>query len=242
MATIRDICADALMEIGALAQGEAISDGDATFVLGKLNRLLDNWNAERQAVYAEQYATYTLVPGTSPHTIGPAASSPTWTAAQRPVSIDSVLLNLGGDVYTPIRLRDAQWYDAQLTPAITSDIPTDCYYNPAWPLGQLYFWPVPSTAYDVELQTRVVLANVTLPQTFTLPPGYQDAVTLTLAESLVPAFGRPGNADLSAAAAKARARIFANNVQTPRLRTQDAGMPVSGGPRPYFNWLTGEPL
>lgn len=238
--TMQTICADALMEIGALAQGESLSAGDADFTLGKLNRLLDNWNGEHQASYAQQFTTFTLTPSLSPHTIGPTG---TWVTTQRPVTIESLSLILSAPTssYVPITLRDAQWWADQVTPTLASTFPTDCYYEPAWPDGSLYFWPVPETAYDVEVEQRVLLAAVALTDVFTLPPGYRDAITLTLAEECAPAFGRDISPRTTQSAGYARARIFANNIVVPTIQTSDAGMPNRRGSAnfPTFNYLIG---
>lgn len=237
--TGRGLCTDALLEVGILAAGETASAIDLGFTLTKLARLLDNWNAERAAVYATAFATYTMTAGLSPHTIGPTLA--TWFATQRPVAIYGASLVLTGGstgVFTGITLRDAQWWNAQSTPELESTYPTDLYYQPDWPNGSLFFWPVPQAAYDVQLQIRVVLAELALDDVVTMPPGYLDATILTLAEDLCSAFGVPIPPTLPSKAAKARARIFANNDVTPRLRTQDAGMPSRAGG--WFNWLTGQ--
>jgi hypothetical protein len=243
--TARDLCLDAMLEIGAIAPGEAMSAGDGVFVLGKLNRLLDNWNADRAAVYASAFTTYTLVPALSPHTIGPASLidpslDPTWIMAQRPVEIVSASYILTGGtvpVYQPINVVDNQWWAGQSVPTLSIAYPSDLYYQPDWPAGKLYFWPVPSSDWQVELQTRVLLTALALNDTFTLPQGYQDAVTLTLAESIATAYGTQPSPMLRESALKARARIFANNDVTPDLVTRDAGMPGGGGS--YLNWRSG---
>ncbi|MCC6417225.1 MAG: hypothetical protein IT429_03135, partial [Gemmataceae bacterium] len=117
---------------------------------------------------------------------------------------------------------------------------TDLYYDPTWPNGAIYLWPVPTQAYGLDLRTRVLLDAVTLSSTFSLPPGYQDAITLTLAESLASAYVRPIAASLAQAALAARARIQANNDVTPTLQTQDSGMPGYGsGMDSNFNYRTG---
>jgi hypothetical protein len=188
--TALNICQDALFEIGVLAPGESLQAADGAFALGKLNRLIDNWNAERAAVYSDQFEAYTLVPSLAPHTIGPTGA--TFTVTQRPVTIEgaSVILdNVTPAVYVPIAVRDAAWWDAQTVPDLTAEFPTDVYYEPAWPNGKLWFWPVPTTAYGVNLMTRIVLAELTLASSFSLPPGYKDAITLTLAEDLASPYG-----------------------------------------------------
>jgi hypothetical protein len=236
--TTRDLLTDSLHELNVLAAGESLSASDAALMLGKLNRLLDNWNAERAAVYVDRFDSYTLVPSLSPHTIGPTGA--TFTVTQRPVKIDGANLVLNTstpDVRTPICIRDAAWYQELSVPDLTGSIPTDVYYEPAWPNGRLFFWPIPTTAYDVELQTRIVLASLELDTVFSMPPGYQDAITLTLAEQVARSFGAVITEDLRFDARNARARIFANNDETPRL-TSDAPESASNG-RPSFNYLTG---
>ena len=125
-------------------------------------------------------------------------------------------------------------------PGLETSIPTDVYYQPDWPNGKLYFWPVPTVAYQVDLETRVLLSQLVLTDSFDLPPGYRDAVTLTLAEQASRGFGRPVLPDLAASAAKSRARVFANNDVTPGITTDDSGMPSSEGS--YFNWRSGMPF
>jgi len=90
---------------------------------------------------------------------------------------------------------------------------------------------------------RVLLdESVALASTFSLPPGYRQAMTLTLAEMATRPYGIPPDriSTLRVDAAAARALIFGNNDQVPRLRTADYGMtPGAGGRRADFNWLNG---
>lgn len=231
--TALDIISDALNELGVLSAAETPSAEDAAFGLRRLNQLLDSWNAERDAVYADVFASGTLTPSLSPHTIGPTG---TIVTAQRPVSIEGANLMLSSTVRSSIDVtRDASWWFARSTPLLATTIPTDLYYDPTWPNGSLYFWPVPTTTGPVELWTRQVLAALTLVTVFTMPPGYQEAVSLSLAEAIAPAYGGQVPPQTSASAAKARARIFNNNRVVPKLVTRDEGIP---GGRGSFNYLT----
>lgn len=213
-----------------------LDPGDATIGLGLLNRLLDNWNADQRAVYGSQIFTGTLTPSLNPHTIGIAANSPTFTVTtNRPESIDQANLIIGSGVSAyrvPLTLRDRQWWMSLTLPNQTSTIPTDLYYEPAWPNGQIYLSLVPSAAYTLECLFRVVLAQLALATTFTLPPGYEDAITLTLQEELLVPYHVTDQAVLAVLpkqAREARARVFAANAQVPRLRTVDSGMPSGPG-------------
>lgn len=241
--TIRQLCVDAAQEIQAISPGEPLNASDAAILLALLRRLLNAWNANRLAVYATAFPQYTLVPNLSPTTIGP--SGATWTATIRPVSLDGANLVLTPsvpNVNTLIRVRDAQWWLGQSTPTLTSTYPTDVYYQPDWPNGKLFFWPVPTFAYDVQLMVRVLLdESVDLNDEFSLPPGYQNAITLTLAEMAVRSFGHPYDGTLAQDATRARAVIFDNNTTPITLTTRDYGMtPGQGGSRADFNWLNGQ--
>lgn len=238
------ICTNAARENGQLGANEALTSADAQVYLNKLRRLLNNWNAERAAVYAASFATYTLVANLQPHTIGP--STATWATTLRPVSIDgaNVIIDVSNpSAYTPIAIHTAQWWNFQSQPGQTSSFPTDLYYQADWPNGKIYFWPVPQAAYQVQLQLRVLLDDaLDLDTEFTLPQGYEDALTLTLAESCCgKLFGVDLTPDLQQAARIARARIFNNNDQPSALITSDFGMQGAGltGNRADFNFLTG---
>ena len=241
--TIRQIAQDAALEIGAAQRGDPPPAEITEFLVFRLNCLLDEWNAVHEAMFAQQFLTFTLTPNLAPHTIGPTGA--TWTVPVRPVSIESAQLIIdtsNPSAYTPIRLRTAQWWgEVQMTPTLASTYPTDLYYEPAWPNGNLNFWTVPTAAYDVQLQVRRLFAAVVVTDTFTLPPGYQSAVTLTLAEQSAVALGRELRADLVQRASQARARIHANNVEPRHLITHDAGMPTGrkSANFPTWNYLIG---
>lgn len=228
------IVSDVLKEIGALAQGETAQAGDAQDVLGKVNRVIDDWNSVRRAVYADQILTRTLTPSLNPHTLGPDAA--TWDLDQRPVSIEHAAVIVNG-VYTPIDLILASQYTDISTPTDTAAVPTSLYVEAAWPNANLYFYPVPTTVYDVRLRLRIVLALLTLGDEFDLPPGYRNALTLTVAEETCDMFGKPMPPSLPSRASKARARVQGNNQPIPTLQTVDSGMPSSIGG--WFNYLTG---
>jgi len=233
MATALSIVEDGFEGLN-ICRASELNAEDATFGLKLLNRLLDNWNADRQAVYAETFSTFTATASLQPHTIGLVANAPTWNVlTNRPVSVTAanLITGAGTSAYrTPIFIRDKDWWDSVSLRAMTSAIPTDLYYEPTWPNGSLYFWPVPSGALSIELRLRVLLAQMIAATTFTLPPGYQDAITLTLEEKLVVPYHVTDQAiliTLKKDARDARAKVFANNIEVPRLQTADAGMPGS---------------
>ena len=222
MPTIGDSIDQAFTEIGVRRAGETLEPENMALGLALYNRLLDQWNANKRAVYSEQFNDgLTLTPALSPHTIGP---SGTLNVTVRPVRLFAVQINLGSSVFADVNVRDAAWYSEQSTPAISESVPSDVYYKPDWPLGRMYFFGVPSTAYAVRLWYETLLASVAQTDTFSMPPGYQAAIELTLAEELAESLGQSVSAKLERRAREARAIIFGNNDREPRIRTADAGL------------------
>lgn len=242
--TARDLCTLILVEIGVIDPITAPEDWMLAHVLTVTNRLLDSWNADRRAVYTQQFAAFTLTPNHQPHLIGPGLGAPDFAMTVRPESIEAaniILTNLATPIRQPLRLRDAAWWASNPIQGITTSFPTDLYYEPDWPNGSCFLWPVPTTAWGFEIEARVLLtALADLNATFSLPPGYQEAIARTVEETILPTFGRMTGYDaIHQQAIAARARVFGANTPTIRIRTQDAGMPTAGGNRPAFNFWTG---
>lgn len=241
-----DLITAALTEIGAQAMGEQLALEDAAWTLGKLQRLIDRYNAREAMVYNIDFLRFTLPVNTQPVQIGPGnnAPPPPFQVAQRPVRLYSASLILTGtspEVEIPIYVRDDQWWAAQEVKSLPSTLPTDVYFSPGWPNGSLYFWPVPTQVNDVRLEMRTVLVEITsYNQSFSLPPAYWDAIVYPLAVSLCPSFEKQASADLLRLEAAAIKAIQVNNMKSPRGNTSDAGMPgndVRGG----FNYYSGMP-
>jgi len=210
-----------------------------------LNRILDEWQAKFPYAYASTFQSFTLTPGHAPHLIGPGLVSPDFGVNVRPVRIDGGALILNTqtpNVDVPLNIRDKDWWNNQRVKALTTNVPTDLYYEADWPNGQLNFWPVPEFAYGVRLQTWVTLlqaASVTV--AFSAPPAYFAGLSLTLAEALCqPFLNQEPPASLVERARKARLAIQGNNAQTPRIQTIDYGTRgrSKGGD---FNYYTGGP-
>ena len=237
---VSTVIAEAIYEVRLLQPGNSVPPDTSALVLSNLNRLLDDWNVEAAGAYVIEFPTFTYTPGLSPHTIGPTG---TFVMDPRPTDLlgaNTITGSGASAVRYPITLKDADWWRSVLVPGWGTNYPTGVYYDPSWPNGSLYYWPVPSAALTAELEVRGTFAQVTDASTIWLPPGYRNAVTLTLAEMITPAFG--GAAQLSPItkekAQEARGRIFGNNVEMPRIDTADAGMPGRNLP-PWFDWRTG---
>lgn len=233
MATINDLVTSALRELGIVDVTATPPAELSALALGQINRILDEWNAKRGAIYADTFtAPAALVAGTNPHTIGPSGATLS-ASPSRPVSIEGIRLTTdNGETYLPpLTSRDAAWWHGLANPGTQSDYPTDFYYDATWPNGAIYFFPEPgSSSVKVSIWSRVVLASVVLSDTFTMPPGYHSALLETLKERLtaLPMFASMSTPDIKEAARRARGDAFGNNETIHRMMTADSGLAGCG--------------
>lgn len=238
----------ALVELNAADAGGTLQPELEALAIDTLNQILDEWNSERERVYADSFLPFTLTPNLNPHTIGPAApAGATWTTTQAPIAINGIKVVVSSSTPVSYRFctpRDAAWFQALVTPGLTADFPTDFYYDPTWttaaPFGSVYLWPVPTVAYDVQVWCRIVLAQLTANQAISLPPGYNRALMLSLAKALSAPLKKQWSGLQEQQLTKALRQIASNNTVVPRIRTLDSGMPRGNGQGlPNFMWPDG---
>lgn len=212
--------------------GEAIKPADVVYVLGQLNTIFDDWNADGQTSVAGVISPF-ITTGVQPVTIGPTG---TWVLPVRPVKIDGATIAFATGINTPLTVHDdPQWWIRQPQPALGSMV--DAYYSPGEPNGSFYFANLPAAGLTVQLLTRRTLAAVLSTDTLVLAPGYQSALELTLAEAIADAFHATVSASLATRAGKARARAWKNNLRVPTLSTAGLGLPGSSGG--WWDYRTG---
>jgi hypothetical protein len=253
---VYDIVYDALLEIGAVAQGEPLDAAVGAQALRVLNRIVDSWTAKR--VYITGVAltsknpdnsNWLLHPGLVAATIGPDMAAvgqtvqPTYKiAGSRPVRISNanVILNTTNPpTRNPITPRDSDWWANQRVQTIQTSLPTDFYYRTDWPYGTIFLWPVPNFAYGVEFEIENVIDGFnTLGDTFSAPTGYPLALELTLAEMLCASFERQPAPTLIASAQSARNAVQGLNAQPPRISLNEFQSSL-GRPLPTFNYRSG---
>lgn len=243
--TAQSVLTAAMQEIGVLSPGEMPSNGDSAWVLQKLQRLLDRYNSRSAMIYSVDFAEFTLPVNVQPVTIGPGDETD-FNVNQRPVKINSAMLILNGGVDSPSQvevpmfIRDKDWWATQTIKSLTSTLPTDLYYSPDWPVGNIYFWPIPVAVNNVRLEMWSVLGQMTnYNQFFTMPPGYWDLVIFELAVDISPSFERPVSPDLRLNFMKAQKAVEGNNIYSPRLKSDAPSQVSVNRARPDFNFLNG---
>jgi hypothetical protein len=260
-----DVLTDALIEIGAYGPEDPVDASAMQTVVIRANRMLDSWSALQRYAYSVSFPVFQAFGSHAPILIGPtvnpAVGDFVWPT--KPVRIESAaqLLNSSSSVVDlPINIRDRSWWATQQTKYITSGVMTDLYYEPgdqtglipSATYGTINPWPVLNVGAQLRLQLWTVIqaipldsnGNPDLTSEFIAPQGYQAAFTLTLAETICTAFGRPVPPALPGLAHDARGAIFSNNIKSPRVASADWGTRGGRGRSSNgttFNWASGLP-
>lgn len=186
MAAALDLITDALIELGVVSVGEAVSSEDANIGLTALNDMIDGWNTQNLTVYTSVDATYTFVPGQSTYTIGPSGNF----NGPRPVSFMSLYVRYQGFDY-PIEQIDQDTYNLIPLKSQPGILPEVMNYSAGFPLGIMQFWPVPNQALSLIFSTNSPLTGfATLQTVFAYPPGYKRAMRLNLTVELAGRYGK----------------------------------------------------
>lgn len=111
------------------------------------------------------------------------------TGLDYPIDVDQT-----GDKYNAIGLK-----------GVPGPWATLLYYNPTFPLGNIYLYPNPQLAGALHLWTDTIFTDFTNPtQVISLPQGYARAIKKNLALELVPEYGKIGSTRLALLQSQAR--------------------------------------
>jgi hypothetical protein len=94
------------------------------------------------------------------------------------------------------------------------------FYQPDWPVGKLYPWPVPqATTYEIHVGFKVVLPRfLNLQQPINFPPEYENALNFCLAKRLRATNQMPPDPEINALAADGLNAIRLGNQAMSTLR------------------------
>ncbi len=182
MTTGTVLVADSLLQIGVVTAGQTVKTNDLAIGLRWLNRMLDSWANVRAMLYTTATETFTFVANQAEYTTAVLAGG------ARPVALNYMNITLSGVNYPCRLIVNQSWADIGYPPA--TGIPEVCYYDAAFPDGNMQFWPIPySSALTCNVYTQRVLSGPILAATdVLLPPGYEKAIVDNLGMYLTTAY------------------------------------------------------
>ena len=239
MTTVRDLCAGALKKLGVLGADETMSSGDAAHVFSALNDWIDENKTENLTIFEMTRSTWTIVSGTGTYTVGAGGD----VSIARPLykNIEHVSFqDTGTNLEVQLQPFTVDAWAKVALKTLTNSWPQAWFYNPAFPLGTLELWPVPTSAtlQGVIYALTAVEEFASLDTVISLPPGYRNFISHNLALEVAPDFERKPSALLVRQAQRSTANIKRANIRLADL-SSDAGALVQGSSMGRYNIYAG---
>jgi hypothetical protein len=191
--TTGDLINFVLRASGLNGVGQTPMAEDSNTGLDMLRMLIAQWQRKRWLVWNEQ-ETAKISTGANSYTIGPGLDFDT----ARPERIHAAWCRMqpfGGPNAVDIALNIIQAKEdwALTTIKDLHSLPTNVFYDSAFPIGRVYFWPVPSgSQYEMHLVTKATLPVYTsLYDPLGLPDEYIEALMWSLCVRMQMAYGLP---------------------------------------------------
>ena len=246
MTTAQDIVTQALKANGIGALGQTPNSADLADGFAWLQRLLAQWQRKRWLVwhlvdtalassgllsYSVGVGGYYNIP--RPDQIEGAyarlMTNGTYTGAPTPTQPG--ILNIDYPLYL---IQSYEEY-ARISIKGLQTFPGAVFYDAAFPLGNVFFWPVPDRQFELHILTKETLQQfVSLTDTVLMPPEYEEAMIWSLAARLRPSYGLQPDPTITAAMSVALQTLRIANLQIPELLLP-SGLP-NGSSRSGAGW------
>lgn len=228
--TAGDLVNAAFKEAGVIGVGQTAGADDLNDGLARLQWMLQEWGRKRWLVYCLQTLSK-IATGAISYTVGPGGDFDTGAGTMRPPRVESAFLRqltqaAPNQIDYPLEiLQSREDYNAIALKSLQS-FPSAVYYEPSWPLGRLFAWPVPqANIYGIygSFLTPLPVKFAAAATAFTIPYEYYNAMLYNLALRLrsfkqIPTY--PGDM-LPGLAKDGLNLIRGSNTQIQRLSLRD---------------------
>lgn len=225
MTTANDLITGALQAVTSVTPGEPVDGGEAANALIVLNRMLKSWSAKRLMIPYRTLENFTWTAGQASFTLGQ-SGSPSFNTL-RPDYVTFVYRRQSPTQDAPLRPMTKDQYNA-LGDKNTQGQPEWYYYDPQFPNGVLYLYPVPSSNITIFVESLKPVNQFTTLQTeIALPGEYEEPIVYLLAHRLAIGYGFTIPPELAALIEDAEKSIRRKNVRPVAARFDAA---LTGAP------------
>ena len=221
--TALDLLTRAMVLAGIWDAEGAHPGPEANQALISLNSLLETLRLQGLTVHTITRTTRAIIAAQASYTIGTGGD----IVVERPVRVDRASLLLTTPDPDQERQLDvllqAEW-EAEPCKTLTGTEPQRVYYNPTYPLGTLYVWPIPTAALNslVLYLATSITAPTALTTVLSLPPGYERMLRSNLTLDLCAEFQRPVDPNVQRMAIESLAWVKRANRRPALLRVDPA--------------------
>lgn len=237
--TPRDIINLALKTANVVGVGQSSLPEDINDCFNMLNMMIAQWQRRRYMIYNLQTISITATGATS-YTIG---TGQQFNIA-RPAKIEAAFIRMQGGSTLPVDyplqvLRAKEDYD-RISIKTLNAFPQYVFYDSAFPVGNVFVWPVPNNQYQIFLTVMTQLqAFQNLSETIVMPNEYLDALQWNLADRILTIYGLPENPKITRYAEVSMRAIMEVNSQIPFLHMPVALRGKSGAYNIYGDFYVG---
>ena len=195
--TTGDACKPSLLRASGInGVGQTPTADDSNTCLTFLQMLIAQWQRTRWLIWNEQEVS-AVSTGALSYSIGPGEDFDT----PRPDKIHAAWCRLQpfagpNPVDLPLQIIEAREDYSQISIKDLKSLPAGVFYDSAFPVGQVYFWPVPpGGAYEMHLILKASLpVYSTLVDPLSLPDEYIEALVWSLCVRMQMAYMRAARA------------------------------------------------
>ena len=220
--TPSDIINLSLRTANVLGVGQVASAEDMNDAFNLLNMMLAQWQRRRYMVY--QLVTVSKQgTGAISYTVGPGADFD----IARPAKLESAFFrqnqNTPLPVDYPLEIMRAREDYNRISIKNLNSFPRYAFYDGAYPIGNVFIWPLPSNQYEIFLTVMQQIQQfTTINDQIVLPPEYAAAMMWNLTLELYPFYGLPVNPVVQGKAEASMRIIEESNAQIPLLQMPTA--------------------
>jgi hypothetical protein len=214
---------NALVDAGIVGIDEAIEQPVINRAFTQVNWLLAQWARKRWLCYRIQ--DYSVVAnGQQTYTVG---LNQNININPRPDRLEYAFLRFlqgvtspGLPVDIPISIIGSHEDYSRITVKTIGTLPWRIFYDPVWPIGLLYPWPIPQVSlYEIHVGFKVVLPRFySLQEKILFPPEYEAALNWGLARRLRASYQMPADPTIDSLARDALNAIRLANTAVSTLQ------------------------
>lgn len=220
-----DIVRLVLKDTGVLGVGQTATAEDTNDVFDTMNMMIGEWASKRWLLYRLQDLSIVST-GAETYTVGPSGDIDTGTE-QRPDRLEDgcffrqlITASSPNKIDYPLAILESREDYSRIGLKQLSTIPQFIFYDPVFPLGVLYPWPVMQpTQYELHILVKKQLAQFdNLADSINLPSQYYGALRYNTACRVRSMYQLPADPQLLALATDSLSTIRNMNAAVPRLR------------------------
>ena len=224
---VQQLLTNALVDAGIIGIDEDLEQPILNRAFTQANWLIAQWARKRWLCYRLQDYSFVST-GALNYTVG---LNQTININPRPDRIEYAFMrfvnnnppvgnSVGVPVDIPLYIIQSHEDYSRITVKTIGTLPWQIFYDPAWPIGLLFPWPIPQASiYEIHVGFKVVLPRFqSLQQAITFPPEYAAALNWCLARRFRATYQMPADPTIDSLARDALNVLRLANQQVGVLR------------------------